>query len=504
MDTVSFRRRAIRWPARIFLAGLLAAAGIARAADLRLPIDVDTYLDSAGPATNFGAATTVKVLIGSNGSAGRGLFRLPTEVGQYPTGKLAKVEVCFYVFSDQTAGRAIRLYPLTRPFAEGTGAIPADGATWNTSDGANAWTAAGGDFDVNFPVVGVAGDDGFFRWDVAALLAEPAARSNLLANGALLQIEESPLPPSGTPRAPFTSSEGTTASQRPYVHVAFAASLSFSIVDDAYLDSRAANVAKNYGAAITVKTLVNSSDASVCRGLFRLPPEIGLYDPADVVSAKAYFYVWQDNTADRNVTLYPLTRPFVEGSGNDTAPADGATWSTFDGTNAWTSPGGDFDTNFPVVGVKETILDEAQHDRFFSWDLAPLLANPAARSNLLAHGALLMIDETPVPATGMPRAPFTSSDDLSYAPAYRPRVDVKVAVRAPQVPQIAVADGNVTVRLADCTPLVACRIERTRDLMQTNGWTFVTNVVSTAAETNWMELLPPDWTNAFYRVTAVP
>lgn len=504
MTPVSFHPRAFRWRILIGLAGLLVASGTTRAADVRLPIDVDTYVDSAGPATNFGAAITVKVLIGSNGSAGRGLFRLPAELGQYATDKLAKVEVCFYVFSDQTAGRAIRLYPLTRPFVEGTGALPADGATWNTSDGSNAWTAAGGDFDVNFPVVGVAGGDGFFRWDVTALLAQPAARSNLLANGALLQIEETPLPPSGTPRAPFTSSEGAVAAQRPYVRVVFAAPLSFAIADDAFLDSRAGNTERNYGSAITVKALINSSDASVCRGLFRLPPEIALYDPADLVSAKAYFYVWQDNTAERNVTLYPLTRSFAEGTGDGAAPANGATWLTADGTNAWTSPGGDFDTNFPVVGVKETILDEAQHDRFFSWDLAPLLTNAVARSNLLAHGVLLMIDETPVPATGMPRAPFTSSDDLSYAPGYRPRVDVKVAVRLPEVPQIAVADGNVTVQLANCTPLVACRIERTLDLMQPNGWTFVTNVVSTSAETNWMESLPADRTNAFYRVTVVP
>ena len=504
MIPVSFRPPAFRWPALVFLAGLWAAPIATRAADVRLPIDVDTYVDSAGPATNFGAATTVKVLIGSNGSAGRGLFRLPAELGQYATGKLAKVEVCFYVFSDQTAGRAIRLYPLTRPFVEGTGALSADGATWNTFDGPHAWPAAGGDLDTPLPVVGVAGGDGYFRWDIAALLAQPSARSNLLANGALLQIEETPLPPSGTPRAPFTSSEGAVAAQRPYVRVAFAAPLSFAIADDAYLDSRTGNTARNYGAATTVKTLVNSSDASVCRGLFRLPPEIGLYDPADLVSAKVFFYVWQDNTADRNVTLYPLTRSFAEGTGDGAAPANGATWLTADGTNAWTNPGGDFDPAFPVVGVKEDILDESQHDRFFSWDLAPLLTNAVARSNLLAHGALLMIDEAPVPATGMPRAPFTSSDDLSYAPAYRPRVDVKVAVRLPEVPQIAVADGNVTVQLANCTPLVACRIERTLDLMQPNGWTFVTNVVSTSAETNWMESLPAERTNAFYRGTVVP
>ena len=111
-----------------------------------------------------------------------------------------------------------------------------------------------------------------------------------------------------------------------------------------------------------------------------------------------------------------------------------------------------------------------------------------------------MIDEVPVPATGMPRAPLTSSDDLTYAAEYRPHMDVKVVLRTPEVPEVAIAGGHVTMRIGNCTPLVTNRIERTQDLAGTNGWTLVTNVVSTTTETNWMESLPADWTNAFYRV----
>lgn len=487
-----------------WLAAALALGGTVRAANLVLPIVTDTYLDSAAAnaAVNYGAAGTVKTLISStDGSACRGVFRLPPEVGLYDPAKLAKVEVGFYVFKDQTSGRNVTLYPLVRAFVEGTG--NADGATWNTCDGINAWTAAGGDFDTNFPIVCTRGTNGFFHWDVTALLANPAARSNLLANGALLQIDELPLPTNGTPRAPFTSSDGAAA-ERPYVRLNVAAPLSFPVVADTYLDSRSSNTSKNYGQATTVKTVINSSDASVCRGLFQLPAELALYEPGEIASAKVFFYVWQDNTADRNVTLYPLTRPFAEGSGNGGVPADGATWNTADGTTAWTSPGGDFDMNFPVVGVKGAVLDPDMNDRFFSWDITPLLTNDAARTNLLAHGALLMIDEVPAPATDMPRAPFTSSDDLSYAAEYRPRVDMKVVLRTPAVPQIDVAAGTATVSLADCTPYVAYRIERTPDLRQTNGWTFATNLVPESAATNWMESLPADWSNAFYRVVATP
>ena len=279
-----------------------------------------------------------------------------------------------------------------------------------------------------------------------------------------------------------------------------AADLMFPIAADTFMDSRSSNIAKNYGAATTVKTLINSSDASVCRGLFQLPPELSLYEAGEIASAKVFFYVWQDNTTNLNVTLYPLTQSFAEGTGNGTTPADGATWSTFDGTNAWTTAGGDFDTNYPVSGVKEDILDPNLHDRFFSWDITALLTNAVTRSNLLAHGALLQIDEIPVPAAGMPRAPFTSSDDLGYTAAYRPHVDVQVILRTPEMLQVSIVDGVVTMDIAGCTPLITNRIERTLDLLQTNGWTFVTNVVATGSETNWMEALSPEWTHAFYRV----
>ena len=488
----------------VLLALLLAPVGLARASDLLFPIAADTYLDSAGANAdlNYGASGSVKALINSSdGSACRGLFQLPPEVGLQDTNAMAKVQVCFYVFKDQTSGRNVTLYPLTRPFAEGSG--NADGATWNTCDGTNAWTIAGGDFDASHPVVGARGADGFFRWDITALLTNAATRGNLLNNGALLQIDEIPVPTNGTPRAPFTSSDGTAA-ERPYVLWTIAAARSFPIAIDTYLDSRSSNTAKNYGVATTVKALINSSDASVCRGLFQLPPELALYDASDIVSAKVFFYLWQDNTTNLDVTLYPLAQSFAEGSGNGATNADGATWTTSDGTNAWTTAGGDFDTNFPILGAKEDILDLDLHDRFFSWDIAPLLTNAVARSNLLAHGALLMIDEVPVPATGMPRAPFTSSDDPAYAAAYRPHLDVKVRLHAPAMPQMSIADGIVTMDLANCTPLATNRIERTRDLLQTNGWTFVANVVATGSETNWTEALPPEWTNAFYRIVTVP
>jgi len=275
------------------------------------------------------------------------------------------------------------------------------------------------------------------------------------------------------------------------------------ITTDVHIDSRTSNTGRNYGAATTVKVTVNSSDASVTRGLFRLPQEIALYETGQIARATVVFYVWQDNTEDRNITLYPLTRPFIEGTGNGTFPADGATWHTYDGTNAWTAAGGDFDTNFPVVAAKGPILDEDLHDRYFSWDITALLTNGTVRAALLDYGALLHIDEVPLPPSGMPRAPFTSSDDLAYTAAYRPHLELVII---PKTVDVAVATFDhsakaITMTFTNCTPFITNRIERSFDLARPDGWTLVTNLVTTGDATNWSASLE-NWTNACYRIEA--
>lgn len=217
--------------------------------------------------------------------------------------------------------------------------------------------------------------------------------------------------------------------------------LDLPIVVDTHVDSRSRNGADNwnFGTDHTDKVVVNSQDnpTSLCRALFRLPEDLWLYAPSQIVSAKVYLYAWQDNSGDRGVTLFPLTTDFVEGTGSkyeQPVPVDGATWWTRDGTNFWTTPGGDFDTNFPVAGVKEDILDENYHDRFFHWDVTALLTNAAARTNLQAHGALLRIDENPYPPAGKQYwAPLISRDYASaYEPIYLPRVRLEFRPSIPR------------------------------------------------------------------------
>jgi hypothetical protein len=234
----------------------------------------------------------------------------------------------------------------------------------------------------------------------------------------------------------------------------------------------------------------------MCRGFFQLPPQIWTYPPEQILSATVVFYVWQDNTGARDVTLYPLTRSFLQGSGSGTSPADGATWLTCDGTNLWTNPGGDFDLSCPVVGVKGDILDPDLNDRFFYWDITTLLKTAASRTELQNCGAMLRMDETPVPASGMPRAPFTSSYDPSYPPAYWPSLQFTIA---PTLFNVSVSGGAISFSISNLTVGATNTIERSFDLAS-NGWTAFSSFVAASTSTNWSETLQPGLTTAFYRL----
>ena len=187
----------------------------------------------------------------------------------------------------------------------------------------------------------------------------------------------------------------------------------FPIDVDTCIDSR--DAAFNWGVGTTAKIVVNGADESLTRVLFQLPDSLWSIPEDQLISVKVWFYVFQDRTADRTVTLYPLIRGFAEGKGSGTASGDGATWQACDGKKPWTCTGGDFD---PRVFV-----DAVETKNWFRWDITPLWNN----TNLRSCGAMLrMNDESYAGAASMPRAPFTSSEG---AASERPYVEVTYADR---------------------------------------------------------------------------
>ncbi len=185
----------------------------------------------------------------------------------------------------------------------------------------------------------------------------------------------------------------------------------FAIDVDTYIDSR--DPTYNHGVATTAKVVVNGTDGSLARVLFRLPDNIWSISEDQLISAKVWFYVWMDRSADRTVTLHPLIRGFAEGTGDGTLSGDGATWERYDGSNSWTCTGSDYDSKAFVHAVEST--------NWFSWDITPLWDN----TNLRSFGAMLkMNDESDPGYPNIPRAPFTSSDGPANE---RPYIEVTYA-----------------------------------------------------------------------------
>jgi len=203
----------------------------------------------------------------------------------------------------------------------------------------------------------------------------------------------------------------------------------YQISADTYLDSSVPT--ENFGLASTDKVVINRTSA--CRTLFDLPANLWSYTPSAIESAVVSFYVWSDSTSSYNVSLFPLTRAFGEGTwngkGSPPAQANGATWNTYDGTNSWTTAGGDFDSANSVVGIKETlgVNPNDSNGRFFTWDITSLLTNSTTEAELQDYGAMLSIDVgQPIPPSGQRFASFTSANSTSYSAPYLPSVELTV------------------------------------------------------------------------------
>ena len=192
-------------------AAFLALTTLAHAAPVTqtFPIDVDTYVDSQSPTTNYGLSGTTKVVVnGNDGSLARGLFQVPAAAWAISSADLISAKVWFWTFKDNTGSRNVRLEPLTRSFGE-------TGANWQTADGVTPWTTPGGDFDAASGVEAVKGAN-WFSWDITPLWNN----TNLRSFGAILRMNDETNPGAGNmPRAPFNSSDNTAS--LPYVEVTY-------------------------------------------------------------------------------------------------------------------------------------------------------------------------------------------------------------------------------------------------------------------------------------------
>ncbi len=112
---------------------------------------------------------------------------------------------------------------------------------------------------------------------------------------------------------------------------------------------------------------------SVGRGLLRF--ELGSTIPEDSTILSANLRLTDSYTASSSQT--------IEVAGLERTPTNSATWNKYDGTNAWTYKGGDYETGSPS---KQTIAPTGS-GYVFSWGITPLVEkwvqNPASNHGLI-------------------------------------------------------------------------------------------------------------------------
>lgn len=277
----------------------------------------------------------------------------------------------------------IDLYRVKQSWVEGTmnGSGTADGATWNTYNGSNAWLTNGGDYDAT-AIASTSVTDGSNvarSWEIASLVQDWLT-GKYLNNGMQLKA-------AGGVTVTFASKEDTTAANRPKLTVNYACECGQSCasplitttlnpVADAFIDNQAAS--KNYGASTSlIITFVKANDQK--RIILRFDTS-GIPNGALIQSAKLRLRVSSVNSATNNpksVSAYALTQSWVEGTDTGTGtPINGATWNTWNGSTAWTTAGGTYRTPSVAMAVEETSGISPPPGSFSTgwlyWDLAAL------------------------------------------------------------------------------------------------------------------------------------
>jgi hypothetical protein len=194
---------------------------------------------------------------------------------------------------------------------------------------------------------------------------------------------------------------------------------------------------ENLGAQSTIKNVVNSSThtgvtaGSVTRSLLGMPSII-VPDGMAIASVTLNLWCTQYNknseTTNFSMAISPLTHNWVEGTGTKGGGSlSGVTWNTYDGTNPWTTAGGDYDSSVSVVAASTPVINS-----WTTFDLTSIWSNV----DLQSYGALLTVspeDGTLVPSGQWITETFASDDWVNNPGTdYNPYISVTfVAVPEP-------------------------------------------------------------------------
>lgn len=312
----------------------------------------DVFIDS-GVERNFGGDSRLRLQTGRYYPLVKiALSELPAGSRVTPwydasSGKLepgAVLSLYQYDISSALSGQlTLNAYPITRTWLAGTrsgGGAP-DGATWRTYDGTNLWPAPGmGYGPTPLATTPYTGAIGWVNWDLTNAVAAwlSGAHPN---NG--VWIRESGGTIGNT--AYISSNDNSNQALRPKLTLSVLQpcgtgpqSVPIGLVADTYLQSGSEQT-KNFGGALVMDVNQGSPERRIV-----LRFDVSSIPPGTVVkSATLRLYsrtVTAPTTQAKTIRAYYVMQPWTEGTLTGTGTADGATWTTRDGSINWSASGG--------------------------------------------------------------------------------------------------------------------------------------------------------------------
>ncbi|MBT8144693.1 MAG: DNRLRE domain-containing protein, partial [Gammaproteobacteria bacterium] len=267
---------------------------------------------------------------------------------------------------------AIGVHRVTRGWLEGTGKGTggADGATWLSYDGSTSWGQNGGDFDSTLYAATTTTsvkNGQWVAWDIRDLVDEWV--SGQFPNYGLLLAGDGV-----ADSAEFHSTEGLDPESAPKLTIVFACECgvgggSATLLLQPGPEGKEAMLrgTKNYGTA--PYTWIDTNVPYHALYEFDLS---GLAPSAMVTSALLDIHQSSADmvTVPADLDVHRVTTAWVEGTGDNSGltPPDGVTWDTSDGTTAWNSAGGDYDST-----VIDTTIVNSTSNAWHRWNVTSLV-----------------------------------------------------------------------------------------------------------------------------------
>lgn len=284
---------------------------------------VDTYLISGGASSNG----TEKTLIADTGPS---MPLLRFDLSAIPAGAhVTSATLSAYAESASGSG-PVALHRVTRDWTEA--------ATWYSSDGAVAWTTAGGDIHANpLASTAFAGTAGWVNWDVTAL-ADRWLKGSLPNQGVQLRAG------AGVTSITFASGNAVNASQRPKLAMTFLPTCGWTPPDttvtlkptaDTDIDKDSPSM--NFGAepdlylskGYEAHPLLRFDLSGIKAGSKVNSATLRLYFGALTVNASSA----AKTTVNLTLNVQAVTKSWIESE---------ATWKKRTAGNNWTTQGGDY------------------------------------------------------------------------------------------------------------------------------------------------------------------